>query len=482
MRIYYFKYFGGQTVTLTNRTRYIGTGAAAVCALSLACAYPAFAATVDDLSATYKLATTVYQDTLAEQEENAKEITAVKKEIKEVKRELEASKENLGNSAVAIYKHERNRTDMLSMVLESESITDAMVRYDNYTRVQNYWTDTVEGIKQERAELGDKKDKLEKERDRISDKLFEALNAVEAAKAAMNDANHLDGARYHQRQGNNSNCGATSFIVGVNILLHENRYIDNVAVWSGAGFQGDSTQSLAFKGSTWLMAHGLSDVITCKTVAGDIHVADQLKAELEQGNVVVISSGSGSTWQRADGTEAPGLFPDGHWIVFYHYEDGVFYANDSSVGAAKGAGCKYTTRQMQQWLDGRGNHFAVSMSKKHLGKPVPKSDDPEAYVLSAPKVVETEFVDIDTDVVANNAEASEPSSASQSSTKKSDAKKSDAKQSGNKKAGDKKSDAKEDEAEKASAKKANSSSSVAADVVDTAKAVAKNGKKSKDKN
>ena len=46
----------------------------------------------------------------------------------------------------------------------------------------------------------------------------------------------------------------------------------------------------------------------------------QLRDELNQGHVVIISSGAGSAWQRADGTvAAPGSFPDGHWIVFYYY-------------------------------------------------------------------------------------------------------------------------------------------------------------------
>ena len=85
----------------------------------------------------------------------------------------------------------------------------------------------------------------------------------------------------------------------------------------------------------------------------------------DQGHVVIISSGAGSAWQRADGTvAAPGSFPDGHWIVFYYYADGIFYANDSSVAAKQGAGCPYNEEQMQQWLSGRGNHFAVAMKKR----------------------------------------------------------------------------------------------------------------------
>ena len=354
-----------------------------MCAIALLCATPAFAETLDHLATNYQLATINYENALVEQEHNAQEITEVEGQIHETEIEFEESKELLGNSAVAMYKHERNRSDMLSLLLESESLTDAIVRCESYARIENNWIQTVERVKQKRAQLGVKKDQLEEERELIADKVEDSMNAVNLA--ALYDADHSDGALYHQRQGNGSNCGATSFTVGLNILLHEQRFPDNVAVWNGPGFHGDSTHSLDFKGATWLMAKGLSDQITCEAVPGDIHFADQLKAELEQGKVVIISAGPGSEWQRADGTKTDtGVFPDGHWIVFYYYKDGVFYCNDSSVKASKGAGCAYTTAQMQAWLNGRGNHFATTLTKKHFGQPVPPTKA-ETVVLAGEK-------------------------------------------------------------------------------------------------
>ena len=345
-------------------------------ALSLAFASTAYAETISDLKTNYKLATSSYDAAIDERKENAKEITAVEGEIKAAQAELEQSKERLSDSAVAMYKHERSRSDMLDALLASESINDAVVRYEGYKRIEQYWTETVEAVKKARADLDEKKNKLEEKRESINEKVENSAHAVKLAEAALKDADHSDGAKYHQRQGNGSNCGATSFIVGVNILLHENRYTDNVEVWNGPGFDGDSTQSLDFKGATWLMANGLSDQISCEGVVGDIHYTEQLQGELEEGKVVIISSGSGSVWQRANDMDADAnVFPDGHWIVFYYYDDenGLFYANDSSVGAKKGAGCVYTTEQMQQWLNGRGNHFATVLAKKHFGEQ-PESD------------------------------------------------------------------------------------------------------------
>lgn len=361
-----------------DRLKYGLLAALCVIALSLFCALPAFAVTRDDLAASYRVATTTYQTALAEQKQNKQDIVVVNNEIRANELDLAKSKDHLADSAIAMYKHERNRSDVLSLLLESESLNEAIKRCENYVRIEKYWVETVEGIKRERAELGDKKEKLEKESEIIGEKVDSAAKAVDAAKAAMADADHSDGAKYHQRQGNGSNCGATSFIVGVNILLHEKRYTDNVAVWKGPGFNGDSTQSLDFKGATWLMAEGLADQITCESVSGDIRYTEQLEAELEQGKVVIISAGPGSVWQHADGSETgSGAFPDGHWIVFYYYEDGVFYANDSSVKASKGAGCEYTTGQMQEWLDGRSNHFATTLSKKHFGEKIGEAEKAE---------------------------------------------------------------------------------------------------------
>lgn len=340
--------------------------AALVAALAAPCAFsaPAYASTLDDLQANYQAAVGDYQSTVVEQIKNSAKSIALQNEIEIANSDIIESQQRLSEATVKLYKSERHRTDMLDFVLRSSSLTDAMDRYESYARVQSSCRDALEGVRQEQADLHDDEQELQDERGRIEAGMADAVQAIEEAEAAIREADHSDGAKYHQVQGNGSNCGATAFIVGVNILLHENRYPDNVAVWNGPGFQGDSTTNLGFKAKTWLMANGLSDQIQVTTVPGDIHTTAQLKEELNNAHVVVISSGPGSVWQRANGTSTgPGTFPDGHWIVFYHEKDGVYYANDSSVNAKLGAGCAFTEKQMQQWLDGRGNHFAVSLAK-----------------------------------------------------------------------------------------------------------------------
>ena len=324
---------------------------------------PAYASTRDELKENYQAAVINYEGVLVEQDKNAAEIVKTEDDISATERKIDLAEREMGNTAVALYKNERGSRSLIDLLLESTSFQDAVMRYEQYQKIGEYYRDKAHELADKKAELTAQKAKLEQRREELVKEAESAKRAIEEAAAALLDNTHSDGANFHQVQGVGNNCGATSFIVAVNTLLHENRYIDNVAVWQGPGFNGDSTTDMAWKGSNWLLANGLFDLITIETVPGDIHTADQMREWLEQGYVIVCSSGPGSVWQRADGTSSPGLFPDGHWVVFYRYEDGVFYANDSSVPAAQGAGCPYDEGQMQQWLDGRENHFACALHK-----------------------------------------------------------------------------------------------------------------------
>ena len=351
-----------------DTVRHIRNGIAALaCAMLIAsCAViaSAHAQTLEDLHQGYQLAVANYEQVLGEQEKNTREIARKEAEVRETKAQLEQAQEKAGEGAVALYKIHDNQNDMLSFVLGSESLTEAIMRYDSYERVEAYYRETIDQARQKKAELEEEVVQLEERKLEIAQELEGARETMEAAEQALRDADHSDGAKYHQLQGNDCNCGATSFIVGVNVLLHENKYPDNVKVWSGPGFNGDSTVNLAQKCTVWLEENGLSDEISVYCPLGDITTTEQLRDELNQGHVVIISSGAGSAWQRADGTvAAPGSFPDGHWIVFYYYADGIYYANDSSVAAKQGAGCPYNEEQMKQWLSGRSTHFATVLRK-----------------------------------------------------------------------------------------------------------------------
>ena len=334
------------------------------CAVSAFTPGFAHAATIDELKTNYQVALTNYTVVLDQQTENKREIRAAETEVREVTADLQKTEEVSSQAAVALYKDYDNNRDIVSMVLDSQTLTEAINKYDSYERIEAFYREKLLQTKEKKAELEQLVAQLEARKAEIANELEDAQKKMEKAEEALHDADHSDGAKYHQVQGNDSNCGATSFTVGVNILLHENRYKDNVKVWSGPGFNGDSTVNLGGKARVWLESEGLSDTIAVNDVIGDIHKTEQLRNELEQGHVVIISSGSGSIWQKADGTARPiGTFPYGHFIVFYYYKDGVYYANDSSGQTGEGAGCPYNEKQMQQWLDGRSNHFATVLSK-----------------------------------------------------------------------------------------------------------------------
>lgn len=339
-------------------------GAVLVCAMALF-AQPAFASTRDDLQNNYQSAVINYESAVEDQERNEAKIVEVEGEIATNERRIEKTQEQLDKTAVSLYKGARGGWTIIDLLLESSSFSDAVMRYEKYEKIEGYYRDKIDELSVVKRGLDMKRNYLEDRRAEIEQAIADAKRKAEEAALALLDNTHSDGANFHQRQGVGNNCGATSFIVAVNTILHENRYTDNVAVWEGPGFNGDSTTDLGWKGSNWLVANGLFDLIEVVTVPGDIHSAQTMREWLEEGYVVIVSSGSGSTWLRADGSQAgDGSFPDGHWIVFYRYEDGLFYANDSSVESSKGAGIPYNEDQMQQWLDGRSNHFAVAMKKR----------------------------------------------------------------------------------------------------------------------
>lgn len=348
------------------KTRLLPALAAAllVCALGLF-AQPAFASTRDELKVNYQSAVLNYENAISDQVRNEGKIDQVEGEIAVNERKMGQTQEQLDETAVSLYKGSRGNWVIIDLLLESSSFSDAVERYDKYEKIEKYYRSKIDELSLEKRGLDIKRNYLEEQRAEIERAVAESKRKAEEAALALLDNTHADGADFHQRQGVGNNCGATAFIVAVNTLLHENRYVDNVAVWEGPGFEGDSTADLGWRGSNWLIANGLFDLIEVVTVPGDIHTAQGMRDWLEAGYVVIASSGPGSVWQYADATQGDeGSFPDGHWIVFYRYEDGVFYANDSSADAPKGAGCPYDEGQMQQWLDGRSNHFAVAMKKR----------------------------------------------------------------------------------------------------------------------
>ena len=313
----------------------------------------------------YQSAVIAYESTVDEQERNIEEISAVEDEILETEHWIEETQQQLNETTVTLYKGTRDGLLLVDLLLDSNSFQDAIVRYDQYERIAGYYYDKAVKLSQEKQQLSDRRMRLERLKVELEYKAAEAKRKADEAALALLDNTHSDGASFHQLQGEEANCGATAFIMGVNTLLHENRYIDNVDVWKGPGFEEDSTSDLAWRGSIWLLENGLLDMISIEAIPDDIHTAQEMREWLEQGYVILASSGSGSEWQRVgEAKAADDSFPDGHWIEFYCYDDGVFYANDSAVVAEEGAGCTYNEEQMQQWLDGRENHFACAMSKR----------------------------------------------------------------------------------------------------------------------
>ena len=168
---------------------------------------------------------------------------------------------------------------------------------------------------------------------------------------------HYDGGAYDESKGIDSGaqraaCGATSFAQGVNMLLGEPHKFCGVEVWHEMG--SDSTtigwDGGRTKASDWLASKGLDKEITV-TGINDISDRAGLEQKLKEGNVCVVSSQT-QVFKNADGTFR---YSGGHYILFYKYENGTFYANDCGSRAA-GGGIAYTSTEVDNYFAAPGRY------------------------------------------------------------------------------------------------------------------------------
>lgn len=148
-----------------------------------------------------------------------------------------------------------------------------------------------------------------------------------------------------------SSCGATSFTVGVNMLLGQKHKYCGVETWhemdkvsTTIGWESGKT-----KASDWLKLKGLDSQIEV-TGINDIMNREALRQKLSEGNVCVVSSGGATVFKNKDGTKR---YSGGHYILFYKYENGKFYANDCGSSLA-GGGVEYTEADVDAYFNAPG--------------------------------------------------------------------------------------------------------------------------------
>lgn len=147
-------------------------------------------------------------------------------------------------------------------------------------------------------------------------------------------------------------CGATAFTVGVNMLLGQRHKYCNCETWHEMG--SDSTTigwDGGAKGSKWLKEKGLDSQIEI-TGTNDIKNREDLLNKLKEGNVCVVSSANKdgkAVFVLADGSKRSS---GGHYILFYKYENGIFYADDSS-GLSAGGGMQYKDSDVDEFFSAR---------------------------------------------------------------------------------------------------------------------------------
>lgn len=190
----------------------------------------------------------------------------------------------------------------------------------------------------------------------------------------------IDGEQYHQTQGTHagndckdkptdseaqgSACGATSFAIGINMLIGKTEYC-GVETYYEFKSKGKATYQCGVKdwtdeANSWLTDKKLSDKITAE--GSDIKSPEDLKKLLVEGKVVVVSSMGPNYCDNSGSTEGDSEHKNGHYVLFYKYDNGNFIASDPARSDRTAA--KYDAEHIKKWFDARDYHTACVLGKK----------------------------------------------------------------------------------------------------------------------
>lgn len=90
--------------------------------------------------------------------------------------------------------------------------------------------------------------------------------------------------------------------------------------------------------------------------------ADAFREVLEKENSVIWASSRNCDFLNMRGDRW--FKPRGHAIVFWRYEDGIFYAKDCAYFYENGRDIPYTEADLTQWLQGHDRqHFEITLAE-----------------------------------------------------------------------------------------------------------------------
>jgi hypothetical protein len=154
-------------------------------------------------------------------------------------------------------------------------------------------------------------------------------------------------------------CGATAFTVGVNMLLGQVHKYCAVEVWKS---MNSYSEAIGWGANTdaadWLNANNLNTTLMV-TGINDVQNRQQLLEKLQDGNVVVASS-AGWVFKESNGNN---YYSGGHYILFYKYENGKFYVDDSGHRSA-GGGVEYSEQDVDDFFNSSDRNGGGSCSIK----------------------------------------------------------------------------------------------------------------------
>ena len=155
-----------------------------------AAAFPmaAKAATMEELSAAAEETSEAYDAAVAERDRIQGEIDALQEQISAKENELPGYQEKANSAAVTLYKIGNERSVLIEMLLDSDSLESAIETWSTYEKMMGYYSNCISANNTVRDSLNADKAKLEEDRAAAQVAVEETGSAMEAAKAARQEA------------------------------------------------------------------------------------------------------------------------------------------------------------------------------------------------------------------------------------------------------------------------------------------------------
>ena len=142
------------------------------------------AATMEELSAAAEETSAAYDAAVAERDRIQGEIDVLQEQITAKENELPGYQDKANSAAVSLYKIGNERSVLIEMLLDSNSLQNAIEIWNTYEKTISHYSDCIKANNDLRTSLSDDKTKLEEERAAAQVAVDETEATMKAAESA----------------------------------------------------------------------------------------------------------------------------------------------------------------------------------------------------------------------------------------------------------------------------------------------------------